>query len=152
MYPFSVDPKLGRREGATLSAKCIILWEVAAQLCLVHTHSLPLADCPVKTWSCLGHPGRHLRAAASPADGQQRSGRLGNGQKATKCPYSSTACSEFPFVLALAEVGWVRQGVVASTPTAQCTSHTIVHHRSTYRRETMLASQEGPNCAFCKIL
>lgn len=132
----SCQPKAGcKREGTTLTSRALSshgksqnhsVWSTPAQLLL--------ADYPVKTWSCLGHTGRHLRAA--------------NGQKTTKCPYSHTACSEFPSMLAPAEAGWI----VASTPTAQCTSHTLVYNWSTYGHAIMSASQEGPNRVFCKML
>lgn len=95
-----------KREGPTLSAKFAVPWEVLELPYLLHTLSPLPGDCPVTARSCLGHTGRWLRAAPSPAVGQQGSERLANGQETAKRPYSHTAHTQFP---------WARQGTVHST-------------------------------------
>lgn len=97
-----------KREAATLPAKFVILWEVPEQLWFTPTHSY-LQTAQSRRGAVLAILWGIVRAAASPADGQQGSRRLWNGQKkVTKGPHSHTAHSELPFMLAPAEVGWLR--------------------------------------------
>lgn len=69
-----------KREAATLPAKFVILWEVPEQLWFTPTHSYS-QTAQSRRGAVLAILGGIVRAAASPADGQQGSRRLWNGQK-----------------------------------------------------------------------